>query len=77
MWRIVTCLLRHEIVKLEAMIEGREMTSEIYLADWAVNYLIGGTMHDSAIGTDDRLNWHLYLKNLEDTQNFFRDMEKN
>jgi hypothetical protein len=70
-------LIRHEIIKIEAMIEGREMTGEVVLSDWAVNYLFGADAGDSAIGSDDRLDWHLYLKELEDTQRFYKDLEKN
>ena len=59
------------------MLEGRELTGEVYLADWAVNHLFGGFQSEEAIDPDARLDWHLYLKNLDDTGTFFRDLEAN
>lgn len=70
-------LRRLEILELEPMIEGRSLTGETHLADWAVNYLFGAVSAEESIGSDDRLDWHLYLKNLEDTKTFFRDLEAN
>lgn len=71
-------LIRHEMIRIEAMIEGREMTGEVYLTDWVVNWVIGTATRDGAIGSDDRLDWHLYLEKLGgDSRSFFRDLEKN
>ncbi len=64
-----------EIIQLEPMIENRELTSEVHLTDWAVNYMFGSTAPESRIHPDERLDWHLYLKNLTDTGTFFRDLE--
>ena len=57
--------------------EGRELTGEVSLSDWAVNSLFGADHGSEAIDHDARLDWHLYLKNLEDTGTFFRDLEAN
>lgn len=70
-------LRRLEILENEPMLEGRSLPGEVHLADWAVNYLFGAVPDDASIGSDDRLDWHLYLKNLEDTRAFFRDLEAN
>lgn len=70
-------LVRGEILQLEAMIEGRELTSEAHLSDWVVDYLFGGSAAEHRIEPDERLDWHLYLQGLEDTQTFFRDLEAN
>ena len=56
---------------------GRALTAEARLADWVVNFLFGAMPSDEQIGSDDRLEWHLYLKNLHDTGSFFRDLEAN
>ena len=70
-------LVAHEIIQLEPMIEKRELTAEVHLSDWAVNYMFGAPMIDPRIHPDERLDWHLYLKNLDDTGAFFRDLEAN
>jgi hypothetical protein len=66
-----------EIIENEPMLEGRELTGEVHLRDWAVNELFGTAAGDEAIGSDERLDWHLYLKNLGDTRTFFRDLDAN
>ncbi len=69
-------LVAHDILHLEPMIENRELTAEVYLQDWAVTYLLGAPA-ERTIGTDERLDWHLYLKNLTDARLFFRDLDAN
>ncbi|MHC5064884.1 MAG: hypothetical protein ACYTG5_13025 [Planctomycetota bacterium] len=70
-------LLSSEILKLEPMLEGRELTGEVHLADWVVNRLFGAAASEQSIDRDEQLDWHFYLKNLEDTQSFYRDLETN
>ena len=70
-------LVKAEIIHIEPMLEGRELTGEVYLADWAVNYLLGGDLTEEAIEADERLDWHLYLKHLDDARSFYRDLEAN
>lgn len=75
-------LRRREIVQIEPMLENRELTGEVFLADWVVNYLLAAPANadeteDGTIAADERLDWHLYLKNLDDAQAFFRDLEAN
>lgn len=70
-------LRQQEIVNIETMIETRELTGEVHLADWAVNALFGIHGADDRIRADERLEWHLYLKKLEDTGSFYRDLESN
>ena len=71
------CLVKHEILHIEPMLEGRELTGEAHLNDWVVNELFGTFAHERAIEPDERLNWHLYLKELGDSGKFFTDLEKN
>lgn len=68
-------LRRLDILAVEAVLDGRALTGEVFLTDWSVNYLFGASRPDPSIDTDDRLDWHLYLKNLEDTRAFFRDLD--
>ncbi len=70
-------LIKHEMIKIETMLEGRELTGEVCLSDWVVNYIFGANAQDLEIASDERLDWHLYLKNLGDTRSFFRDLEAN
>jgi len=68
-------LLARGLLQLESMIEGRELTGEVHLADWAVNALFGHSAAEESIRPDERLEWHLYLKSLEDTAQFFEGLE--
>lgn len=70
-------LLRQDIVKIDPSLEGRTLTAEAHLADWAVNFLFGAPQGEDAIDADDRLDFHLYLKQLEDARTFFRDLDAN
>ncbi len=70
-------LMRLEILQIESMLEGRELTGEVYLSNWVVNYLFGASPGDKDINRDEQLDWHFYLKNLEDTRSFFKDLETN
>lgn len=71
-------LVQGEILNNEPLLEGRELTGEVHLSDWVVNLLFGAeALPDREIRPDDRLEWHLYLKNLEDTGSFFRDLDSN
>ncbi len=70
-------LVSHEILELEPMLESREMTAEVHLADWAVNSVLGNSAAEREIQPDERLDWHFYLKNLEDTGAFYRDLDAN
>ncbi len=70
-------LRRAEMLQIETMIEGRELTGEVHLADWVVNFLFGANAAEDQIRADEQLDWHLYLKKIEDTKTFFRDLEAN
>lgn len=70
-------LLRQDIVKVLPDLDGRVLTGEAHLTDWAVNFLFGAPQGDEAIDADDRLDWHLYLSKLDDARTFFRDLEAN
>jgi len=67
-------LRRHEILVVEPFVEGRDLTGEAHLADWVVNELLDLGRTGKAIASDERLDWHLYLKRLEDSNGFYRDL---
>jgi hypothetical protein len=70
-------LRRREIIEVEPMLEGRELTGEVHLADWVVNSLFGppGNVPERAIAADERLAWHQYLHRLGESERFYRDLE--
>ncbi len=65
-----------EIVVVEPFLNNRELTGEVHLNDWVVNQLLGSAPDEKAIDHDERLNWHIYLKQLDGTERFFRDLEE-
>lgn len=67
-------LRRREILLLEPFVENRELTGEAHLADWVVNEMLDLGRAGKPIASDERLDWHLYLKSLEDSSGFFRDL---
>ena len=70
-------LLKQEILSIETMLEGRELTAEARLNDWVVNAVFGVAVREEAIQPDERIDWHHYLKGMNGTQGFFSDMEAN
>lgn len=72
-------LRRREIIEVEPMLEGRELTGEVHLADWVVNSMFGppGNVPDRDIAPDEKLEWHLYLQGLRESDRFYRDLESN
>ena len=57
-------LRMRDIIELEQMIEGRELTSECHLANWVIDRCFGTAGSRGPIDADERLNFHLYLKRL-------------
>jgi hypothetical protein len=68
-------LLKHEILCVETMLEGRELTGEARLNDWVVNAVFGVALRDEAIQPDERIEWHGYLRDMRGTEGFFEDLE--
>ncbi len=66
-------LRKKGILELEEMLEGRELTSEVYLGDWVLDRIFGSDAQQDPIGVDERLEFHLYLKKLEGS-NFLNDL---
>jgi len=72
-------LVRREIIEIEPMLEGRELTGEVHLADWVVNSMFGppANLPERQIAADEKLEWHMYLKALDESDRFFRDLDAN
>jgi hypothetical protein len=70
-------LIKRELVSIEPFLEGRTLTGEAHLNDWVVNYLFGAPVDDSDIRADERIDWHMYLAKLSDSQGFFKDLGTN
>ncbi len=68
-------LLKHEILSVETMLDGRELTGEARLNDWVVNAVFGVAVREEIIQSDERIDWHDYLKDMRGTQGFFEDLE--
>jgi hypothetical protein len=68
-------LIKREIIRVEPLLEGRNLTGEAYLSDWVVNYIFGATSGDENIQPDERIDWHVYLQKLEDSKGFYRDLD--
>jgi hypothetical protein len=72
-------LRRQEVIEVEPMLEGRELTGEVHLADWVVNSLFGppANLPERQIAPDEKLEWHLYLRGLRESDRFYRDLGSN
>ena len=68
-------MLRGDIFQLETTLESRELTGEVHLSDWVVNLMFELEPVDGDIQSDEKLDWHLYLRGLDDSGRFFRDLE--
>lgn len=66
-------LRRLEIVELDQMLEGRELTSECHLATWVLDRILGARGGEGPIDADEKLEFHLYLKKLTGS-NFLQDL---
>jgi hypothetical protein len=65
------------LVELEDPVDEKEVTAELVLPNWVSALLLGegdGGVR-GPIGPDTRIEFHQYLKRLEDSDRFFRDLE--
>ncbi|MCA8971136.1 MAG: hypothetical protein KDC95_15190, partial [Planctomycetes bacterium] len=62
-----------EIVELDQMLEGRELTSECHLGNWVMDRILGTRGGERPIDADEKLEFHLYLKKLT-SSNFLQDL---
>ncbi|MAE75323.1 MAG: hypothetical protein CMJ85_00410 [Planctomycetes bacterium] len=66
-------LRRRDIIEMDQMLEGRELTSECYLGNWVLDKALGPVGGRGPIDADERLNFHLYLKRLG-SSGFLQDL---
>jgi hypothetical protein len=72
-----SALIKGGILAIEPMLEGRVLTGEAYLSDWALKYMFGVAQPGRDIRPDERIDWHMYLAKLEDTKGFYRELDAN
>jgi hypothetical protein len=70
-------LRRHGLIELEDAIDDKELTADLTLPRWVSLLLLGlaGETGREPIGPDTRIEFHEYLKDLEDSERFYRDLE--
>jgi hypothetical protein len=70
-------LIKQRIVQLEEIVNGKELTAEVCMPNWAVERLLSGAKEDDTprIDADARLDFHKYLNNLDSSDDFFDDID--
>lgn len=66
-------LRKHGLLVLEELIDGRPLSADIGLSTWIVQRLTADA--ESTIQPDERIDFHLYLKDLGDSESFFRRLD--
>ncbi|MBL8899773.1 MAG: hypothetical protein JNM84_19235 [Planctomycetes bacterium] len=66
-------LRKHGLVVLEELIDGRPFSADIGLSTWVVQRLMADA--ESTIQPDERIDFHMYLKDLGDSESFFRRLD--
>ena len=69
-------LVKHRLVQLEEMVNGKELTAEVCLPNWVIEKMLSGTEpNEGGIDVDARLDFHNYLKNLDSSEDFLDDLD--
>ena len=69
-------LVRQNLIQLEEMVNGKELTAEACIPNWVVEKILSGVdERGSNFDADTRLDFHNYLKNLESSEDFLDDLE--
>lgn len=70
-------LLKNGLVEIDNPPDEKDVTADLFLPDWVSNLLLGETKDGAPgpIGTDTRIEFHQYLKDLTDSDRFFRDLQ--
>jgi hypothetical protein len=70
-------LIKQSIIQLDEMVNGKELTAEVCLNNWAIERMLTGQRDDTAprIDADARLDFHKYLKNIESSEDFFENLD--
>lgn len=68
-------LVKNKIVQLEEMVNGKELTAEVCMPNWAIEKMLTGAGDEnSSIDTDARLDFHKYLNNIDSSEDFLDDL---
>ncbi len=69
-------LIRHHILEFEDMVEGKETTAQVVLSNWVVEALLEEGKEIHTIGADEKIDFYKYLKNLDSSEKFLRDLSE-
>jgi len=70
-------LIRSNLIVLEDTVNGKDLTGEIFMPNWAVELMVTGkTGKEQGFDTDARLDFHNYLKNLDSSDDFFDELDE-
>lgn len=69
-------LVKTGIVVLEDPIAEKDLTAEACLGNWVVDRILGASAAEEGIPADERIDFHLYLRNLDSSSRFFRDLRR-
>ena len=67
-------LRREALIEVDDSVDDRELTAEVSLPRWVAMVLLGETDREP-IGPDTRIAFHEYLKGLDDSEQFYRDLD--
>jgi hypothetical protein len=65
-------LQRRRLIRLEGAYSGKDLTADASLPNDVVERMLGGT---APIGSDERIDFHSYLANLQSSDPFFSDLD--
>jgi len=70
-------LVGKNLVQLDEMINGKELTAEVFLPNWVLEKMLSGEKQDGSPGidADARLDFHRYLQDIESSEDFLNDMD--
>jgi len=69
-------LVKPGIILLEDPIAEKDLTAEVCLGNWVVDRLLGANAAEHGIPADERIDFHLYLRNLDSSSRFYRDLRR-
>ncbi len=68
-------LLRHGLVALDEIVHDKEICGEVYVPNSVIETILGGhPVKDSEIDADSRIDFHKFLSDLDDSEDFFKNL---
>ncbi|HET6204021.1 MAG TPA: hypothetical protein VFI25_14620 [Planctomycetota bacterium] len=68
-------LLAKAIATLEDPIAEKDVSAVACLGNWVVERILGDRGREQSIPADERIDFHLYLRDLKSSSRFFRDLD--